>query len=69
MKQRYFAFGCSYTHHMWATYADLIGQNFNEFHNFGWGGSSNRQITNKMFEVNEFYNLNPVLRWPHNQDH
>lgn len=59
MKKRYFAFGCSYTYFSWATYADLIGVNFEKFYNFGAPGASNRQIANKVFEVNEYYDLNP----------
>lgn len=55
---RCFAFGCSFTGHITATWADYLGANFNEFYNFGRGGACNTYILNKFIEVDTRYNFN-----------
>ena len=57
-KGRFFAFGCSYTGYNYATWADLIGANFDEYYNFGKGGSCNTYILNKFVEVDNLLNIN-----------
>lgn len=59
MKKRCFAFGCSYTSYSYATWADLIGINFEEYYNFGLAGSSNTHMMNKLVEANEIHKFNP----------
>lgn len=54
---RLFTFGCSYTRYSYATWADLIGVNYDEFYNFGWGGASNTFIMNRVVEADNLYNL------------
>lgn len=56
---RFFSFGCSYTGHSWATWADFIGSNFDVYANFGRGGASNTYIMNKLFECNDTIHFNP----------
>lgn len=57
-KKRFFAFGCSFTSHLTATWADFIGVNFEEYYNFGRAGACNTYILNKFVEANAVYNLN-----------
>lgn len=54
---RLFAFGCSYTRYSYATWADLIGVNYDEFYNFGRGGASNTYIMNKFIEADSMFNF------------
>jgi hypothetical protein len=56
-KKRFFAFGCSYTSHITATWADFIGVNFEEYYNFGKPGACNTFIMNKFVEANAKYNF------------
>lgn len=58
--KRCFAFGCSYTSYSYATWADLIGLNFNEYYNYGRAGCSNTYIMNRVVEADQIYNFNPV---------
>lgn len=51
--KRFFAFGCSYTNYTWPTWADFVGVGFDEFYNYGRGGSSNTYIMNKLIESND----------------
>lgn len=55
---RCFTFGCSYTRYSYATWADLIGVNYDEFYNFGRGGASNTYIMNKFIEADSQFNIN-----------
>lgn len=54
---RLFTFGCSYTRYSYATWADLIGVNYDEFYNFGCGGASNTYIMNRFIEANNMFNI------------
>jgi hypothetical protein len=58
MKKRMFAFGCSGTLGTWATAADFIGVNFDEYYNFGKGGGCNTLSMNRLIETEEKYNFN-----------
>ena len=58
MKKRFFAFGCSYTNYSYATWADFVGSNFDEYHNYGRGGASNTYIMERVVEFNELYKFN-----------
>ena len=57
-KTRCFSFGCSYTSFCWATWADLIGSNFETYTNFGREGASNTFIMNSVFEANDKVKFN-----------
>jgi hypothetical protein len=56
--KRCFSFGCSYTNHCWATWADFVGSNFDIYINFGRGGASNTFIMNQVFEQNDIIHFN-----------
>jgi len=59
-KSRFFAFGCSFTKwNDYPTWADFIGVNFDNYHNFGKPGASNTYIMQKLVEVDTLFNLNP----------
>lgn len=57
-KKRFFAFGCSYTCYITATWADYISSNFDEYYNFGRGGACNTFIMNKFIEADAKYKFN-----------
>lgn len=57
MSKRFFAFGCSYTKYSFATWADYVGANFDEYYNYGRGGASNTYIMNKFVEANDNFNF------------
>ena len=54
-----FAFGCSMTNHHWASWADLIGSNFDEFYNCARGGACNTFASNRLIELLKVEKLNP----------
>jgi hypothetical protein len=58
-KKRFFAFGCSFTKYAYATWADLIGPNFQEYYNYGKGGASNTYIMNRIVEASQKFSFNP----------
>jgi hypothetical protein len=58
MIKRFFAFGCSYTRYAYMTWADIIGVNYEEYHNYGAPGSSNTFIMNRLVEVNNTCKFN-----------
>jgi hypothetical protein len=58
-KDRFFAFGCSFTNWPdYPTWADFIGINFKEYYNFGKPGACNTFIMQKLYEIDEVFNLN-----------
>jgi hypothetical protein len=58
MTTRCFAFGCSITNWPWATCADFIGVNFDEYYNFGKPGASNTFIMNRLVETDHIFKFN-----------
>jgi hypothetical protein len=58
MIKRFFAFGCSYTQYSYATWADFVGCNFDEYYNYGRGGASNSFIMNRVVECDEIFKFN-----------
>lgn len=58
MSNRFFAFGCSYTKYSYATWADFVGINFDEYYNYGCGGASNTYIMNKFIDANDKFDFN-----------
>jgi hypothetical protein len=59
IKNRFFAFGCSYTHwNLNPTWADFVGINFEEYYNLGRPGACNTYIMNQLIETNEKMQFN-----------
>lgn len=50
MTKRLFAFGCSFTSYGWPTWADIIGQNYDHYENWGRTGAGNHYIFNALIE-------------------
>jgi hypothetical protein len=48
--KRLFTFGCSFTEYVWPTWADILGQEFDYFENWGLCGSGNLCIFNSLVE-------------------
>lgn len=57
-KGRLFTFGCSFTHYNWPTWADLIGQEFEEYYNYGKSGAGNLYIACNLAEAIVRHNIN-----------
>jgi len=55
--KRFFAFGCSMTDYWWPTWADIIGQEVNEYYNFAQSGAGNEFIALQVAEANQRYNF------------
>lgn len=50
VKNRFFAFGCSFTKYFWPTWADIVGKEFEYYENWGAGGAGNHYIFNSLIE-------------------
>ena len=50
--KRFFAFGCSFTHYFWPTWADIIGREIPYYENWGKGAAGNQFIFNSIIECN-----------------
>lgn len=57
--KRFFAFGCSFTRYIWATWADILAQEMPEaqYYNFGREGSGNLMISTRIAEANNRFNF------------
>jgi hypothetical protein len=51
--KRFFAFGCSFTHYFWPTWADIIATEIPESYNYGMCGGGNGFIFNRIIEANQ----------------
>jgi hypothetical protein len=64
---RLFTFGCSFTHYHWPTWADIIGQEFDYYENWGQGGQGNHFIFNSLNECAIKNNINSndtvIIMW------
>jgi len=49
---RLFTFGCSFTNYYWQTWADIIGNQFVRYENWGKAGAGNYYITSRLYECN-----------------
>jgi hypothetical protein len=56
--KRLFTFGCSYTSYSYPTWADIIGNGFKTYRNFGRAGACNTYIMNRFVEMNNKYQFN-----------
>ena len=65
--KRFFAFGCSYTKYTAFTYADFLGHQFQEYHNYGQPGAGNRYIFLAFVKSLHHFDFNPndtiVVQW------
>ena len=62
--RRLFTFGCSFTYFYWPTHADLLGEQFDELHNWGLSGLGNRAICERLSECvmhNKFTNDDVII--------
>jgi hypothetical protein len=50
LMSNFFAFGCSFTNYRWPTWADIVGQSFSNFQNWGRSGAGNQYIYNSLIE-------------------
>tara|TARA_B100001287_G_scaffold96389_1_gene80987 strand:+ start:3390 stop:4268 length:879 start_codon:yes stop_codon:yes gene_type:complete len=56
--KRLFTFGCSFTHYMWGTWANALGQELDcEFVNFGRSGAGNHFIFNMLMQADAVYDF------------
>lgn len=65
---RFFAFGCSFTHYNWATWANILAYELEcEFYNFGKSGAGNSFIANQISQADACFNFNEndlvVVSW------
>jgi len=51
--KRLFAFGCSFTGYGWPTWADIVGQSFDYYENWGRSGSGNYLISSRVVECHQ----------------
>ena len=62
--KRFFAFGCSFTNYIYPTWADLIGNYYPSYQNWGFCGGGNQLIANSLYEchaVNQISNNDTVI--------
>lgn len=59
MFERLFTFGCSCTSYDWMTWADICGNEADEYYNLGEPGAGNLQSFIKLMEVDRTYQLTP----------
>ena len=57
-KGRLFTFGCSFTHWNWPTWADLLGQEFEEHYNYATAGAGNLYIACNLAETIARHDIN-----------
>ena len=62
LKQKYkriFAFGCSYTRHIYTTYADIIASQYPDatFINMGKSGSGNQLLLSRLTQAHRIFNI------------
>lgn len=58
--KRFFTFGCSFTSHIWPTWADVLASEMPnvKFYNFGLAGSGNPMICSRIVEANKRFKFN-----------
>lgn len=65
--RRLFTFGCSYTSFCWPTWADFVGQRFDEYYNYGQSGAGNRFILEQILEADVTHKFNQddtvIIMW------
>ena len=65
--RRLFTVGCSFTHFVWPTWADIMGSTYDEYYNWGLSGLGNRAICERLAEITLTQNLTKddtvVVQW------
>jgi len=65
--ERLITFGCSLTRYHWPTWADILGQSYEEFYNWANRGAGNRQIFERFSEAVATMNLSSrdtiIIQW------
>ena len=56
---RLFTFGCSLTYYLWPTWADLIGNDYDEYYNMAWYGRGNQYILHTVYEADSLKQFTP----------
>ena len=56
---RLFAFGCSFTHYTWSTWADILAVHYDEYQNWGQSGGGNQFIFNSVMEADQRHKFGP----------
>jgi len=51
--RRFFAFGCSFTNYRWRTWADILGEQYDHYENWGQAGAGNHYIFNAVMECDQ----------------
>lgn len=75
MTKRLFTFGCSFTQWNWPTWADIVGQNYEHYENWGLAGIGNRAIAERINECDLKNNFDKdtvvLIQWTdyHRFDH
>jgi hypothetical protein len=55
--RRLFTFGCSFTQYNWPTWADIIGQSYDYYENWGRCGGGNYLISSRIVECDHIHKL------------
>lgn len=55
--KRFFAYGCSFTSYDWPTWADIIGQSYDEYYNYGRPGAGNFYIFHSLMETDQHHKI------------
>lgn len=56
---RLLAFGCSFTHYHWSTWADILGPEFDNYENWAAAGGGNHFIFNSVMEADQRQRFGP----------
>jgi hypothetical protein len=64
---RLYTFGCSFTRYYWPTWADMLGQSYDHFENWGNSGLGNRAILERLTECIVHNNISKddtvIIQW------
>ena len=68
MKDKLLVAGCSYTQYNYPTWADWLGEHFNEYTNLGWSGMGARHSYIKIVDYFKYSDINPedyvvIVQW------
>ena len=65
--KRLFTFGCSFTRYYWPTWADMLGNSYDHFENWGNSGLGNRAIFERLSECIVHNNISKgdtvIIQW------
>lgn len=71
MNKRFFAFGCSFTHFYYPTWADIYSVNFDEYQNWAMTGAGNKYIFEALIKCDVINNFTPndtvIVQWSSHQ--